>query len=116
MKSRRFDRSHLQAVAMKQLLISLLAVAFMAALATTLPAQDDERSDRETRGDLMNQSFASDVSLSDSAIISMLRGDPALLLQSKRLLAEMAYNQGRWLAPEDLTDENLFTLIRSDSG
>jgi protein involved in polysaccharide export with SLBB domain len=54
------------------------------------------------------------VSLSADRIISLLRSEPGLLLQAKKALVRKAYEQGRLLDPEDLTDDSLFRLIRED--
>ncbi len=54
------------------------------------------------------------VSLSADRILSILREEPGLLLQVKKALVRKAFEQGRLLDPNDLTDESLFTLIRQD--
>jgi protein involved in polysaccharide export with SLBB domain len=54
------------------------------------------------------------VSLSAPAIIEILRREPGLLLEVKRLLVRKAYEQGRLLDPSDLTDDALFQLLRED--
>ena len=54
------------------------------------------------------------VSLSADRILSILRQEPGLLLQVKKALVRKAFEQGRMLDPNDLTDEALFTLIRQD--
>jgi protein involved in polysaccharide export with SLBB domain len=54
------------------------------------------------------------VSLSAGQIINLLEKEPGLLLQAKRLLVRKAYEQGRLLDPQDLTDEALFRLLRED--
>lgn len=55
------------------------------------------------------------VSLSSERIISILREEPGLLLQAKRVLVRKAYEQGRLLDPADLTDEALYDLVREDA-
>jgi protein involved in polysaccharide export with SLBB domain len=55
------------------------------------------------------------VSLSADKIISLLREEPGLLLRAKKILVIKAYEQGRLLDPEDLTDDALFRLVRDDS-
>jgi len=55
------------------------------------------------------------VSFSADTIIGVLRREPGLLLQVKRALVRKAYEQGRILEQEDLTDEALFRLLRTDS-
>jgi protein involved in polysaccharide export with SLBB domain len=54
------------------------------------------------------------VALSPGKIIELLRQEPGLLLESKKMLVRKAYEQGRILDPEDLTDEALFQLLRED--
>jgi protein involved in polysaccharide export with SLBB domain len=54
------------------------------------------------------------VSLSSDRIIGLLRTEPGLLLQVKKALVRKAYEQGRLLDPQDLTDDSLFRLVRED--
>ncbi|MGH9517618.1 MAG: SLBB domain-containing protein [Terriglobales bacterium] len=54
------------------------------------------------------------VALSPEKIIELLRQEPGLLLQVKKMLVRKAYEQGRILDPEDLTDEALFQLLIED--
>jgi len=54
------------------------------------------------------------VSLSADKIIAILRNEPGLLLEVKKMLVKKAYEQGRILDPDDLTDEALFQLLRED--
>jgi protein involved in polysaccharide export with SLBB domain len=54
------------------------------------------------------------VSLSADKIITLLNDEPGLLLEVKKTLVRKAYEQGRVLNPEDLTDEALFRLITED--
>jgi protein involved in polysaccharide export with SLBB domain len=54
------------------------------------------------------------VSLSAGSIIDILRREPGLLLEVRRLLVRKAYEQGRLLDPADLTDDALFRLLRED--
>ncbi len=54
------------------------------------------------------------VSLSADRILSILRQEPGLLLQVKKALVRKAFEQGRILDPNDLTDDALFNLIRQD--
>ncbi len=56
---------------------------------------------------------AEQVSLSAEKIIEILKQEPGLLLEVKRDLVEKAYEQGRILEPEDLTDEAFFDLIHN---
>src|SRR5258708_23233060 len=54
------------------------------------------------------------ISLSAATISDILRREPGLLLEVKRLLVRKAYEQGRLLDPADLTDDALFQLLRED--
>ena len=54
------------------------------------------------------------VSLSADRILFILRQEPGLLLQVKKALVRKAFEQGRILDPNDLTDDALFDLIRQD--
>jgi protein involved in polysaccharide export with SLBB domain len=54
------------------------------------------------------------VSLSPDKITQILRDEPGLLLQVKKALVRKAFEQGRVLDPNDLTDDALFRLIRED--
>ncbi|HKR84129.1 MAG TPA: polysaccharide biosynthesis/export family protein, partial [Terriglobales bacterium] len=54
------------------------------------------------------------VALSADKIIDLLRQEPGLLLEAKRVLVRKAFEQGRILDPDDLTDEALFDLLRRD--
>src|SRR5437762_8259044 len=67
--------------------------------------QADSRAEREA---------AQLVSLSPDKIISLLREETGLMLEVKKLLVRKAFEQGRILDPEDLTDEALFQLVRDD--
>ena len=54
------------------------------------------------------------VSLSAEKIILLLAREPGLLLEVKKMLVRKAYDQGRVLDPQDLTDDALFKLIGKD--
>jgi len=71
----------------------------------------DDTGTRKTRA---AQEAEERVSLSADKIVEILRDEPGLLLQVKRLLVVKAYEQGRILDPRDLTDEALFRLLRTD--
>lgn len=55
------------------------------------------------------------VSLSADKIISILREEAGLMLQVKKALVRKAFEQGRILDPNDLTDDALFRLLRADA-
>jgi protein involved in polysaccharide export with SLBB domain len=54
------------------------------------------------------------VSLSADKIIQILRQEPGLLLEVKKTLVRKAFEQGRVLNPDDLTDDALFRLMQED--
>ena len=54
------------------------------------------------------------VSLSADKIVQILRDETGLLLQVKKAIVRKAFDQGRILNPDDLTDDALFRLIRED--
>src|SRR5580658_5014375 len=54
------------------------------------------------------------VSLSADKITQLLQDEFGLLLQIKKALVRKAFEQGRVLDPNDLTDDALFRLIRED--
>jgi protein involved in polysaccharide export with SLBB domain len=54
------------------------------------------------------------VALEADKIVELLRQEPGLLLAVKKMLVRKAYEQGRILDPEDLTDDALFELLRQD--
>jgi protein involved in polysaccharide export with SLBB domain len=56
------------------------------------------------------------VSLSPSAITQLLQREPGLLLEVKKALVRKAYEEGRLLNPEDLTDDALFQQLHDDPG
>jgi hypothetical protein len=60
------------------------------------------------------QAAEQQVALSPEKIVELLRQEPGLLLQVKKMLVRKAYEQGRILDPEDLTDDALFRLLHED--
>lgn len=72
---------------------------------TTAVGQDQSRA--ELQAERM-------VSLSAERIITLLDKEPGLLLEVKKMLVRTAYEQGRVLDPEELTDEALYRLIGRD--
>jgi len=54
------------------------------------------------------------VSLSADKIISLLTAEPGLLLECKKLLVRTAFEQGRLLDHDDLTDDAVFRLVQED--
>jgi len=54
------------------------------------------------------------VSLSADKIISLLRDEPGLLLECKKVLVRNAFEQGRLIDQNDLTDDAVFRMIQDD--
>jgi len=54
------------------------------------------------------------VSLSADKILQIMREETGLLLQVKKAIVRKAFDEGRVLNPDDLTDDALFRLIRED--
>ena len=54
------------------------------------------------------------VSLSADKIISLLRQETGLLLQVKKAVVRRAFEQGRVIDPDEITDDGLFSLVRED--
>ncbi len=54
------------------------------------------------------------VSLPADKIIILLRQEPGLFLEVKKMLVRKAFEQGRIVEREELTDEAVFRLIRQD--
>src|SRR5437762_4736707 len=55
-----------------------------------------------------------DAALTADVIVDLLRKEPVLKLQVKRVLIQKALDQGLLLAEEDLGDTELFALIRDE--
>jgi len=54
------------------------------------------------------------VSLSADKIVALLTAEPGLLLECKKLLVRSAFEQGRLLDSDDLTDDAVFRLVQND--
>jgi protein involved in polysaccharide export with SLBB domain len=96
-----------------------LAIAFVIAgpcgLSISAQVQGHGSGERSTAvKSRAEQEAEQNVALSPDAIIELLRQEPGLLLQVKKMLVRKAYEQGRILDPEELTDEALFQLLRED--
>src|SRR5882757_8769993 len=83
----------------------MLALLLIAGLGFSVPA----------RAQRAEQEAEQQVAFSADTIIGLLRTEPGLFLQVKRLLVQKAYEQGRILDPSDLTDEAVFRLLRADN-
>ncbi|MBZ5706792.1 MAG: SLBB domain-containing protein [Acidobacteriia bacterium] len=98
--------------------VSAVLVLMMLAFPIAVLGQERTYSNRPQVTDEANfraeQEAESLVALSADKIIAILRDEPGLLLQAKKLLVKKAYEQGRLLDPQELTDEALFRLIRQD--
>src|SRR4029453_44859 len=75
----------------------------------------DQKTALETPDSRAEDAAAQLATLSPEKIISILRDETGLMLQFKKLLVREAYQQGRILDPEDLTDDAVFRLIREDA-
>ncbi len=78
--------------------------------AQTLPASSN-RPETQNRAE---QAAEQQVALSPDRIIALLQQEPGLLLEVKKMLVRKAYEQGRILDPEELTDDALFRLLHED--
>jgi protein involved in polysaccharide export with SLBB domain len=92
---------------------------FLLILCTALVAAQDSPVYSRTRAIDESHSQAArqaeqDVSLSAEKLIALLQRETGLLLEVKKLLVRKAFEQGRILDPQDLTDEALFRLLRQD--
>jgi len=89
---------------------SFAVILICVVLAVVVAAQEGVSAQIESR----QKEVEPVVSLSAATITEILRREPGLLLEVKRLLVRKAYEQGRLLDPADLTDDALFQLLRED--
>src|SRR5579862_4555013 len=99
------------------LALSLLLLSITAT--TGLSAQSIPRADNPSKAVPASRSQAekeadSLVALSADKIVSLLTQEPGLLLVCKKMLVYTAYEQGRVLDPDDLTDDAVYRLVRED--
>jgi hypothetical protein len=96
----------------------MISLCLGMALSTTAWGQQPAAYSRSTAIDQKNSRAEHEaeqmVSLSADRILLILQDEPGLLLQIKKTLVRKAFEQGRILDPNDLTDDALFTLIRKD--
>jgi protein involved in polysaccharide export with SLBB domain len=97
----------------------LITVAIVVALLPPAVGQVQNRTTSTQESAVLLKSRAEreaeqSVALSPDKIIELLRQEPGLLLEVKKMLVRKAYEQGRILDPEDLTDDALFDLLRQD--
>jgi len=101
------------------LFVLLLLASYIATGQTRKPQSYSDESDRTTAIRLQDSRAQAEadrlVSLWADKIITILRDEPGLLLQVKKSLVRMAYEQGRLLDPQDLNDEALYRLVREDT-
>ena len=98
------------------LLATAFACAFAGVLSSPLQAQSvtslpSRRAEAASRAE---EEAQRKVSLSADKIIQILRNEPGLLLEVKKMLVKKAYEQGRILDAADLSDEALFHLLWED--
>src|SRR5580700_3870258 len=99
----------------RQMVISLCVGLLLSAIAWSQQPTAYSRSTAIDQKDSRAEHEAEQlVSLSADRILFILRDEPGLLLQIKKALVRKAFEQGRILDPNDLTDDALFTLIRQD--
>src|SRR5580698_892970 len=90
------------------------ALAFSATAWSQQPATYGRSTAIDQKDSRAENEAESMVSLSADRILFILRDEPGLLLQIKKALVRKAFEQGRILNPDDLTDDALFSLIRQD--
>src|SRR6185437_15918361 len=95
---------------MSAILVCLISAGMLSAQ-TQNQRYDTESMSAKSRAE---QAAEQQVALSPEKIIELLRQEPGLLLQVKKMLMRKAYEQGRILDPEDLTDDALFQLLHED--
>jgi protein involved in polysaccharide export with SLBB domain len=99
----------------RQLVISLCVGLLLSATAwSQQPAAYSRSTAIDQRDSRAEHEAEQLVSLSADRILFILRDEPGLLLQIKKALVRKAFEQGRILNPDDLTDDALFNLIRQD--
>jgi protein involved in polysaccharide export with SLBB domain len=98
---------------------ALLAVIWFVPLVSAQSSSNRTMSNRtiENAPDLPSRAerqAAELVSMSADKILEIFRDAPGLVLAFKRALVLKAYEQGRLLDPESLTDDAVFDLVRTD--
>src|SRR6202142_722444 len=95
------------------ILASLLALCALGMSAQEPPVYGRRRAPDESRSQAERQAEQM-VSLSAEKLITLLTKETGLLLEVKKALVRMAFEQGRILESKELTDEALFRLLRED--
>jgi protein involved in polysaccharide export with SLBB domain len=98
-----------------KIVVSFILIAAVITALSALPAsgQTTVRASRQftTAERVANE----EVALSADKILEMLKSEPGLLLEFKKTLVRKAYEQGRYLDPQDLTDGAVFNLVNTDA-
>jgi len=97
---------------MRSVLPRIIAVLFVGSLvliALTGFAQTSQRTS------ILDRVADEEVSLSADKILEIFKTETGLVLQFKKTLVRKAYQQGKYLDPQDLTDEAVFRLIKEDA-
>ena len=95
-------------------LLGCVALLFIASAWSQQPASYSRSTAIDQANSRAEREAEQMVSLSADRILTILRQEPGLLLQVKKALVRKAFEQGRILDPNELTDDALFTLIRQD--
>jgi len=97
-----------------KMVLLCMGLAFSAAAWSQQPASYSRSTAIDQANSRAEREAEQMVSLSADRILTILRQEPGLLLQVKKALVRKAFDQGRILDPNELTDDALFTLIRED--
>jgi len=95
-------------------LLGCVALLFIASAWSQQPASYSRSTAIDQANSRAEHEAEQMVSLSPDRILTILRQEPGLMLQVKKALVRKAFEQGRILDPNELTDDALFTLIRQD--
>jgi protein involved in polysaccharide export with SLBB domain len=89
--------------------IAGLSATLVVFIASTALAQIPQQT-----GSLLDRVADEQVFLSTEKILEILRAETGLLLEFKKTLVRKAYEQGKYLDPQDLTDDAVFRLVHDD--
>src|SRR5215469_2841370 len=100
-------------------IFSLQAILLLASFPCPSLLHGQDNANRGSRamdqaGSRADQEAQRMVSLSPEKIISILQQEPGLLLEVKKVYVRKAYEQGRVIDPQDLTDDAFYRLIERD--
>jgi len=96
------------------LILGFVSPVVLAGQNGTNPSYTKQTSAAPDQNSRAEQAAENLVSLSAERIILLLDKEPGLLLEVKKMLVRKAYDQGRVLDPQDLTDDALYKLIGKD--